>query len=115
MPLRSSLLNPSGHGRLRAIAALLLLGGCLCAAALLPRPTCTVRAPVTATPDDPDLRAGDPARGRLVFHDPAFGCIACHGQPGAGGDIGPDLAGIGQRRSRRYLIDAVLRPSQNLT
>jgi hypothetical protein len=63
MPLSLSLFNPSGHGRLRAIAALLLLSGCFFVPALLPRPTCAGAAPATATHDNSDLRAGDPARG----------------------------------------------------
>jgi putative heme-binding domain-containing protein len=93
---------------------LLLLSGCFFVPALLLHPACTGAVAVAASHIDPDLRVGDPARGRLVFHDPSYGCIACHGQPGAGGDIGPDLAGIGHRRSRRYLIDSILRPNQNL-
>jgi putative heme-binding domain-containing protein len=38
----------------------------------------------------------------------------CHGRPGEGGDIGPDLQGVGRRHGREGLITAVLDPSAAL-
>ena len=40
--------------------------------------------------------AGDPARGRALFHDrDGLGCIKCHRVGGAGDDVGPDLSTVG--------------------
>jgi putative heme-binding domain-containing protein len=38
----------------------------------------------------------------------------CHGLPGDGGDVGPDLQGVGLRHDRAGLITAVLDPSAAL-
>ena len=34
-------------------------------------------------------------------------CIACHSVGSIGGHLGPDLAGVGARRSRAYIIDRI--------
>lgn len=57
---------------------------------------------------------GDPARGRRLAFDRTKGnCLVCHSLPGAEtaspGDLGPDLAGVGARRTvpelRLRLVD----------
>ena len=43
-----------------------------------------------------------------------FTCDACHMINGEGGDIGPDLTGIGATRDREYLRRAVLDPNADI-
>lgn len=66
-----------------------------------------ISQPLTAEP-------GDPARGRRLAFDRTKGnCLVCHSLPGAEaaspGDLGPDLAGVGARRTapelRLRLVD----------
>jgi mono/diheme cytochrome c family protein len=54
-------------------------------------------------------RSGDAEAGGKVFQG-RLGCVSCHGHPGEGGDIGPDLRGVGQRHDREGLIKKVLDP-----
>ena len=73
-------------------------------------------------PDDPARRArlaqleehgdaGEAVRGRDVFFSKKTACSACHRVGQDGGNIGPDLSTIGQVRTRRDLLEAVLFPS----
>jgi putative heme-binding domain-containing protein len=57
------------------------------------------------------LDGGDPERGRLLFFGTKASCSACHRIGKEGGNIGPNLAGIGDIRSRRDLLEAVAFPS----
>jgi putative membrane-bound dehydrogenase-like protein len=54
---------------------------------------------------------GDAARGQVVFNGPKAACISCHAIGYAGGTLGPDLTKIGQVRSERDLLEAVIFPS----
>lgn len=82
----------------------------------------TVADPVTPTsaPDpapygDYAARAsGDAAHGRALFHDAKVGCVRCHRIAGQGGQIGPDLAGVGTKYGRPSLIESVLYPSRQI-
>ncbi len=56
-------------------------------------------------------RAGDIRRGQAVFNSPKVGCLSCHSIGYLGGKIGPDLTRIGQVRSERDLLEAILFPS----
>lgn len=64
--------------------------------------------------------AADAVRGGLVGRDfsngkamySATGCAACHRFAGAGGTIGPDLSGVGQRFGLRDILEAVIEPSR---
>jgi putative membrane-bound dehydrogenase-like protein len=59
--------------------------------------------------------AGDPARGRPLFHDlQGLACIKCHRVDGAGGEIGPDLSHIGSQYSRAELAESVVFPSRKI-
>lgn len=67
-----------------------------------------------AIPDSLTGRPGDPARGRAIVADRTRGlCLLCHAGPFPEerfqGDLGPDLAGVGGRRSvgqlRLRLVD----------
>ena len=53
---------------------------------------------------------GDPQRGRQLFLGKA-NCHLCHRIQGEGGQVGPDLTGIGAIRTHRDLLEAILYPS----
>ncbi len=57
------------------------------------------------------LTAGDAQAGRKVFFGSKAACFACHRVAGEGGQVGPDLTTIGQVRTRRDLLEAVVFPS----
>jgi putative heme-binding domain-containing protein len=60
-------------------------------------------------------RQGDVKRGREVFQKVEKSlCLKCHRLGGAGGRIGPDLAGIGRRFSRIHLLESILEPSRTI-
>jgi putative membrane-bound dehydrogenase-like protein len=63
---------------------------------------------------DRSLKAGDPARGRAVFFGEKAACAGCHPIEGRGARVGPDLSRIGQIRSRRDLLEAIVYPSATL-
>ncbi len=52
---------------------------------------------------------GDAARGGEIYRGKG-NCASCHAIKGAGGISGPELAGIGLRRSAAYLREALLKP-----
>jgi quinoprotein glucose dehydrogenase len=63
----------------------------------------------------PSLEGGDPKKGADVFqsHSQAE-CRRCHRAEiggDSGGEIGPNLAGVGNRRDRRYLLESLVDPS----
>jgi putative heme-binding domain-containing protein len=58
---------------------------------------------------------GDPLRGRAVFFDPkGVACIRCHRVRGEGGDLGPDLTGVGTKYDRAFLAESILYPSKQI-
>lgn len=54
---------------------------------------------------------GDIRRGQAVFNSPRTACLTCHQIGYLGGTLGPDLTRIGQIRTERDLLEAVLYPS----
>ena len=58
-----------------------------------------------------DGKEGDVRRGQAVFNSPKAACLSCHTIGYLGGKIGPDLTRIGQIRSERDLLEAILFPS----
>jgi putative heme-binding domain-containing protein len=60
---------------------------------------------------EPLLAGGDPDRGREVFFGKKAGCGSCHTIMSDGGDVGPDLTGVGAIRSGLDLLEAVVYPS----
>jgi putative heme-binding domain-containing protein len=52
--------------------------------------------------------AGDPERGKQIFD--RHGCWKCHTIQARGGAFGPDLTGIGERRSAAYLRESLIDP-----
>jgi len=71
---------------------------------------------------DPDAFAGfaksakgDAEHGRVLFADlKGLACVKCHAIGGQGGNVGPDLAGVGARYPREELIASVLNPSARI-
>jgi putative heme-binding domain-containing protein len=57
------------------------------------------------------IETGDVTRGQKVFHSTKAACTACHRIAYLGGRVGPDLTRIGQIRTERDLLEAVLFPS----
>jgi putative membrane-bound dehydrogenase-like protein len=54
---------------------------------------------------------GDVRRGQVVFHSEKAACFTCHAIGYRGGNVGPDLTKVGQIRSERDLLEAIVYPS----
>lgn len=52
-------------------------------------------------------------RGRSLFH--AVNCGACHRFSGLGGGVGPDLTSVPNKFDTRYLLEAIINPSKNIS
>ncbi|MBC7856076.1 MAG: c-type cytochrome, partial [Pirellulaceae bacterium] len=61
-----------------------------------------------------NLDGGNPQAGRDIFVNKRAACTACHRVADSGGKIGPDLTKVGERRSQRDLLEAVLYPSASV-
>jgi len=58
------------------------------------------------------LQGGNAKAGRQIFSEMAeAACMRCHKVKGEGGDVGPDLAGIGQRHDRPYILQSIVDPN----
>ena len=71
--------------------------------------------------DDPllayseSLAGGDRERGRAIFTSRSdVECVRCHKVRGTGGEVGPELSGIGARLSRADLLESVLNPNKKI-
>ncbi len=61
------------------------------------------------------LEGGDKERGRRIFESQAtLPCIRCHRAGAEGGDAGPNLAGIGAKQSREYLLESIVKPNAKI-
>lgn len=61
------------------------------------------------------LAGGDAQQGRQIFTERAdVQCLRCHAIAGAGGNAGPDLAGVATRGDRRYLLESILLPNKQI-
>ena len=54
---------------------------------------------------------GDVRRGQAIFNSQKTACSTCHAMGYLGGRVGPDLTSIGQIRTERDLLEAILHPS----
>lgn len=61
-----------------------------------------------------NLDGGNTQAGRDIFVNKRAACTACHRVGSDGGKIGPDLTKVGERRSQRDLLEAVLYPSSSV-
>ncbi len=58
------------------------------------------------------LEGGDAKAGREIFAEKAdAACMRCHKVKGEGGDVGPDLAGIGAKHDRAYILRSIVDPN----
>jgi quinoprotein glucose dehydrogenase len=61
------------------------------------------------------LEGGDAEAGRRIFFGRAdVACVRCHKVNGVGGEVGPDLTGIGKRQPRDYLLESVVDPNRQI-
>jgi quinoprotein glucose dehydrogenase len=61
------------------------------------------------------LVGGDAEAGRKIFYErAAVSCLRCHKVKGEGGDVGPDLTGIGTRQKRDYLLESIVDPNRQI-
>ena len=69
----------------------------------------------TAFQEYATIHPGDAARGGKLFADVnGVGCVKCHAVENKGGNVGPDLAGVGTKYPRDELIRSVLEPSNRI-
>lgn len=61
---------------------------------------------------EPKPVPGDSPRGAVIYR--VKGCAGCHSLRGEGGVVGPDLAGIGERRSADHIRESLLNPEADL-
>jgi putative membrane-bound dehydrogenase-like protein len=57
------------------------------------------------------LPKGDVRGGQAVFNSAKAACTSCHKMGYVGGNVGPDLTRIGQARTERDLLEAIVYPS----
>ncbi len=61
------------------------------------------------------MQGGDAEAGRRVFlHKAEVSCVRCHKLKGEGGDVGPDLHGIGSKQGREYLLESIVDPNKQI-
>ncbi len=66
------------------------------------------------------LAGGDAQRGMSIFTSKAaVECLRCHKVKGptgevTGGEVGPELSGIGVRQNRTYLLESILDPNKQI-
>jgi quinoprotein glucose dehydrogenase len=61
------------------------------------------------------LEGGDASLGRAIFTEKAeAACFRCHKVKGEGGDVGPDLTGLGQRKDRAYILESIVDPNASV-
>jgi quinoprotein glucose dehydrogenase len=61
------------------------------------------------------LVGGDAEAGRRIFlHKAEVSCLKCHKVNGEGGEVGPELAGIGAKQKRDYLLESIVLPNKQI-
>jgi quinoprotein glucose dehydrogenase len=61
------------------------------------------------------LVGGNAEAGRKIFYERAeVSCLKCHKMHGEGGEVGPELGGIGKKQSREYLLESILWPNNKI-
>ncbi len=59
------------------------------------------------------LEGGDGDRGRKIYRDnAAVYCVRCHKVNNEGGEVGPELSGIGKKHPREYLLESIIAPNK---
>ncbi len=61
------------------------------------------------------LAGGNAERGgRIFYNNDAAQCIRCHAVGGSGGNVGPDLANIGNTLNREQLLESLIEPNSRI-
>jgi quinoprotein glucose dehydrogenase len=61
------------------------------------------------------LVGGDAENGRRIFlYKNEVYCQRCHRAHGEGGEVGPDLTGVGGRQKRDYLLESIVEPNKQI-
>jgi quinoprotein glucose dehydrogenase len=61
------------------------------------------------------LVGGDADNGRrLFFYKQELSCLRCHKVNGEGGEVGPEMKGIGTRQKRDYLLESIVDPNKQI-
>ena len=61
------------------------------------------------------LMGGNAVEGKKIFLERAeVSCVRCHKINGQGGEVGPDLTGIGTRKTREYLLESIVSPNKEI-
>jgi quinoprotein glucose dehydrogenase len=61
------------------------------------------------------LAGGDAEEGKKVFLEkPEASCVRCHKIRGEGGDVGPELTGVGARGARDYILESIIKPNEQI-
>jgi quinoprotein glucose dehydrogenase len=61
------------------------------------------------------LAGGDAARGEQIFFGRSdASCRRCHKVDANGGEVGPDLSGIGLQKDREYLLESLVDPNRQI-
>jgi quinoprotein glucose dehydrogenase len=63
----------------------------------------------------PVLQGGNADNGRKIFiENQQVACFRCHKVNGDGGEVGPELTGLGQRQSREYILESIVYPNKQI-
>src|SRR5205807_2536343 len=61
------------------------------------------------------LWGGDATEGKKIFFEkPEAQCVRCHKIADEGGDVGPDLTHVSAQKDRRYLLESIVLPNQQI-
>jgi quinoprotein glucose dehydrogenase len=61
------------------------------------------------------LHGGDAQAGKKIFVERAeAACLRCHKVNGEGGEVGPDLTGLGTRQNREYILESLILPNKQV-
>ena len=61
------------------------------------------------------LEGGNAESGRILFYErTSLSCVRCHKVGDSGGEVGPNLSGIGKDKTREYLLEAIIHPSRSI-
>ncbi len=64
------------------------------------------------------LFGGNKEEGRKIFFErPEAACVRCHkikGENTEGGEVGPELTGVGSRQNREYILESVVLPNKKI-
>jgi quinoprotein glucose dehydrogenase len=61
------------------------------------------------------LQGGNAEVGKKIFFERTdVSCLRCHKIQGTGGEVGPDLAGIGSKQNREYLLESITLPDKQI-